>query len=281
MKAGAAFAVLLAAGAPLFLASFPRISFAASRRARRLGLLGCAVAATLVLAMIAIRAGRISGEGLGGMANPLFLELVWTSPLGDAVAWRLAGLALVAGGLVLGARIGPRWGIGMAALGSLLVALSFAMVGHTLGEPRGLMFALLTIHLLAIAWWLAALAPLAVAAGEPDGAALLAAFGRRAVAVVSLLAITGAILSLLLVGEPWALLTTGYGRTLLLKVAFVAGLLAVAAVNKLRFTPALERGDGKARRHLRRAIVVEYVAVALIVVATAVLTSATVPPVNM
>ncbi|MCY3674623.1 MAG: CopD family protein, partial [Rhodobacteraceae bacterium] len=69
------------------------------------------------------------------------------------------------------------------------------------------------------------------------------------------------------------LFTTGYGQTLLVKVVIVTSLLGLAAINKLRFVPALQAGDVEAQKHLKFSVLVEIILVFCILAATAVLTS--------
>jgi copper transport protein len=74
-----------------------------------------------------------------------------------------------------------------------------------------------------------------------------------------------------------ALVTTGYGRLLLLKLAAVAALLGLAAWNKRRLTPHLAAGDEAAARRLRRSIGAEMAVAAAVLALTAAL-GQTVPP---
>jgi putative copper resistance protein D len=57
--------------------------------------------------------------------------------------------------------------------------------------------------------------------------------------------------------------------------------MVLAAFNKWRFVPALASGEPTAVPHLRRSIHIEALAVLLILIATATLTSITTPPVNL
>jgi copper transport protein len=94
---------------------------------------------------------------------------------------------------------------------------------------------------------------------------------------VPVLLAAGLVIATLQVETPGALIATDYGRILLLKLVAVTGLLAVAALNKLRLTPALARGEAPAAITLRRAIGVEAALVAAILLATIML-GATPPP---
>src|SRR3546814_6455341 len=90
--------------------------------------------------------------------------------------------------------------------------------------------------------------PLAVAAASRGAALvpLLRRFSTIAVPAVAILVLTGIVLAVVQAEAPQALLDTAYGRLLLAKLAGVAALLALAAVNRLRLTPAIE-ADGSSR----------------------------------
>lgn len=268
-------AALVAMGGPLFLVALPEASDRTRRVSRRMTVVAAALAATTMLLRLDIRAGRISGMGLGGMIDPVMIGLVWDSPLGDVIVLRGIGLALVLAVLI------PRvWGLVFALPGSILIAVSYTQVGHSLGEPRWVLAALLTVHLLAAAYWVAALEPLRRGARLP-GAAILHRFGSIATVTVGVLALVGGVFAYLLVGDLASLVGTAYGWTLLSKVAFVALLLGLAALNKLRLVPAIARGDADAPVRLSRSITWEMAAVAAILLATATLTSITTPPANL
>ena len=243
---------------------------------RRLAAVAALVGLLVLALRFGIRAARISGMGMEAMTDPTMLGFVWQSPLGAAAVWRGAGEALVLAILIPGIV-----GLGLASVGAVLIAVSYSFVGHSLGDPRWVLASLLVIHLLAAAYWVGALMPLRRAARSPYGAALLHRFGTIASGTVALLIAVGASFAWLLSGSLGALFGTAYGWTLLVKVAVVSGLLALAALNKLRLVPALERGEPGAGNALRRSIAWEAAAVALILLATAALTTVTTPPVNL
>ena len=276
-KAAGYAAALLAMGGALFLAVFERDGGAdVGGLARRVTVLAALLLLAVLALRFAIRSARISGMGLEAMTDPLMLGFVWESPLGSAAIWRGAGAVLTLLVLLRGT-VGHALGL----LGAVLIALSYTQVGHSLGEPRWPLATLLFLHLLAAAFWVGALLPLWRAAGGVEGAALLHRFGVVATGVVGLLVAVGAGFAWLLSRSVSALFGTAYGWTLLGKVAVVGALLALAARNKLRLVPALERGEASAAPALRRSIAWEGVAVALILLATATLTTITTPPVRL
>ncbi|QFT45381.1 Copper resistance protein D [Roseivivax sp. THAF40] len=270
-------AALLAMGGVMFAAVFARVADPAIiRLAKRMA----AVAACIGLAVLAlrfgIRAARISGMGLSGATDPMMLGFVWQSPLGAAAIWRGIGEAAVLTVLLPGLM-----GIIVPLFGAIAIAISYTLVGHTLGDPRGVLAGLLTVHLLAVAFWVGALIPLYRAARTAQGAALLHRFGESAVWSVAALVVAGALLTWLLSGSLSAIFGTAYGIGLLTKVGVVCLLLTLAAGNKWRLVPALSADLPGADTALRRSILAEGIAVAAILLVTATVTTVTTPPVNL
>ncbi|WP_282153469.1 CopD family protein [Ruegeria atlantica] len=269
-------AALLAMGGVLFTVLFAKVAEESVLRLARHLAVGAAIVGLAVLASrFGIRAARISGMGFEGATDPMMLGFVWDSPLGTAAIWRgLGELAILA--ILL-----PRVGQWIALAGSLAVAISFAQVGHSLGQPRAALAILVVLHLLAAAFWVGALLPLRKAALTPTGADLLHHFGNVAAYGVSVLIVVGAALAWLLSGSVVALFGTAYGLGLLAKVVIVSALIGLAALNKLRFVPALRAEKRGAEIALQRSISIEMLAVVLILLATATLTSVTTPPINL
>ena len=269
-------AALLAMGGPLFVLVFRSSSNDVRQLARKVAVIAALIGLAVLALRFGIRAARISGMGLSGAVDPMMLGFVWDSPLGAAAIWRGAGELLVVALLIRGIV-----GLSAGLIGALLIAVSYTFVGHSLGDPRWLLASLLTLHLLAAAFWIGALLPLRHAVGQPEGARLLHRFGNAASLTVALLVVVGLIFAWLMTGSFSNLLSTAYGKTLLAKLGVVSGLMALAALNKWRFVPALASGTPAAVPHLRRSIQIEAIAVLLILMATATLTSITTPPVNL
>jgi putative copper resistance protein D len=154
---------------------------------------------------------------------------------------------------------------------------SFDHVGHVSSRDTILLDIALTLHLVAIALWIGILPPLKHLASDPatHGQAALVGhqFGQVAMVTVPALIVLGGYMGYQLVGSFTALIGTGYGQALLIKVVLVGSLLGLATANKLRFIPKMRSGDAAAAGHLTRSISVEWWVVLIILGVTAVLTS--------
>ncbi|MGA1121352.1 MAG: copper resistance protein CopD, partial [bacterium] len=135
----------------------------------------CAVFAILLnFSLVPLQASYLMGEW-SAFQDPMMIQVAWESPLGDSLLLRGVGLLLL---LVV---IRPnRLSLGISTIGCGLVALSFAFQGHTLSEPRWLLVALITIHLLGLSFWIGGFAPLAWLAKrqEPRTGAAARQFGK-------------------------------------------------------------------------------------------------------
>lgn len=272
-------AALLAMGSVLSLVALRGLPASERRVLRRWAAFWAIGAAFLSLVRLPVRASFLMGGTWQGATDPMMLQLAVQSPLGDSVALRLAGLALICA-VLLPARIGR----GLAGFGVVLVALSFVLRGHALEEPRLLLAGLITLHLLGLAFWIGAFGPLYRLAGEGSGQAtaqVTEAFGRLAVWVVGALALAGAVTLWVLAGNPLRALATPYGQFLAFKLAVFAAVMGLAAWNKLRLTPALSHHEPGAGARLRHSIRTEAALVALILLTTAALTTLSAPAVTV
>jgi putative copper resistance protein D len=227
----------------------------------------------LVAAMLAfsLRGANLTGDA-SGMTDPEMLGLLWSTPVGTALMYRVAGLGLLIAGLLMG-RVGP-W---VSVMGGIIAIWSFDHVGHISGRDSPVLDIALTIHLLAVALWIGILIPLKRLASQPATYAAAANVGHRfgLVAMVSVPALifVGGYMGYQLVGSFTALISTGYGQALIIKVVLVAILLGLAAANKLRFIPDLRAGNPAAASHLAKSISFEWVIILVVLGVTAVLTS--------
>lgn len=218
-----------------------------------------------------LRGANLTGD-VSGMTDPEMLGLLWTTPVGTALLLRIVGLGLLIAGLVMG-RIGA-W---ISVLGGFIAIWSFDYVGHVSGRETTLLDIALTLHLLSVALWIGVLTPLKRLASATDTYAAAADVGHRfgivASVAVPVLVIVGGYMGYQLVGSFSALIGTGYGQALIIKVLLVGGLLGLAAANKLRFIPALRSGDTAAAQHLSKSISVEWLVILAVLGVTAVLTT--------
>jgi copper resistance protein D len=139
------------------------------------------------------------------------------------------------------------------ALGAGLgLAAAIAWTGHagsTAGELGNFHVAADALHLLAVAAWIGGLVPLTVllTAARRDRELALASLARNVtkrfstlgVISVAVLATTGIVNTWILVGSFHALVTTAYGRLLMLKLVVLAIMLIFAAINRYWLTPRL------------------------------------------
>ena len=267
-------AALLAIGGPLFLSIFRSAPAPVLRAGRQMVVWACLIGLVILALRFGIRAGRLGGEGLASMVDPILLGVVWDSPLSALALLRASGYLLV----LVSVLIQPLLLLGL--VGAALIALSGTQIGHV-SAVAGPFPNILIVHLVMAGFWAAALWPLHQAVRTEKGADLLRAFGWIAVGVVALLVLAGLALSWVLVGGVLAGVGTAYGTVLVLKLLGVAGLVALAARNKLKLVPALERGAAGAAQSLQSAIRWEMAVIALILVITATVTTVTTPPVNM
>lgn len=217
-------------------------------------------------------AGATLTGDASGMVDPEMLGLLWSTPVGTAVTLRLAGLGLLIVGLFLG-----RVGVMLSLIGGGLALWSFATIGHIPDRGSLALNIVLIFHLAAISGWIGVLTPLRSLSLDvsrvADAADIGRRFGKIAAVFVPLLILAGVYMSYALVGSFSALIGTAYGQALIIKVLFVAGLLALAAANKLRFVPQMNGGDPAAADHLAKSISYEWWVIVAVLLTTAVLTS--------
>ena len=230
-----------------------------------------------VAGLVAAAAGyAAAAASLTGEAASVFdgemLGILWQTPVGTVLVLRVLGLLLILVGLFTG-----RPGKSITAIGCLIVLGAFTQIGHVTEVSNFFFRFFLLIHLVGIALWAGILLPLYQLSSNPSMIAatgeIAHRFGRSAAIFVPTLLIAGGWFACQLVGSFQNLFATGYGQTLLVKVATVAGLLGLAAANKLRFVPALRAGDASALKHFNQSVRIEILLVVLVLSITAVLTS--------
>jgi putative copper export protein len=233
----------------------------------RAGWLALVLLGTAVPLRLTHQLAAFGGSLDAGQLSSLLFQTGW------GAGWWLH-LAVVALGAIGLTRASPRgegergWGIlGGAAV---LLPLVSALQGHAWGlvESRALAASSLYFHVAGAGLWLGGLI-LLVAVGlpaikatppapeetgetpavAPALARLVNAFSRLALLAVTLVVLTGAINAWLNVGSFGSLVGSEYGRTLLVKLAVVAGALLLGFYNWRKVRPGLaERPDPGALR---------------------------------
>jgi copper transport protein len=249
-------ALALAAGGALFallVAPFP-----GQRR-----VLASAAAVACVAALASV--------GLHGAA---FLD---ATPLESAV-WRVGfatsrGTAAIAAcAAAVAIAIGRPWLLGA---GALLAIGSFALTGHAAAaEPRAVAATLIVVHVAGAAFWagsLVALAAILRRSTETAAASALARFSDFGVVAVLALMAAGVGFAIMQLDALDQLVSSAYGRLIAAKSALLVALLALAAWNRLRLLPALERGTTDAARRFRRTVAAEIVLMGAVIAAAALL----------
>ncbi len=268
-RAAAYLLVLQATGSFIFLAMFGPRSTAAHPQVARTARHLAGGALLVCLGQLLLEPAYMAGEAFGILDASL-----WQSLLHSAASVQLGLRALGMACLLVALRpVPPARAPGV--VGVCAVLASFLLGGHTVNAPaRALLAPLLGLHVLVAAFWLGALWPLRQLASRIKPAplaALLRDFSQVALWLVPLLALAGlAMACLLLPGA--AALATAYGLLLCAKALLFSGLMALAALNRLRLTPALAAGSSDALRVLRRCLATEYALVVLVLCLTAALT---------
>lgn len=270
-------ASLLAVGLMLIRIALPQAGDEVLSSLKWLAFGAVLVAALATVMRVLVQAGRLMDDGVAGMLDPEIIAISLEGPLGQSTYVRLSGLALV-----MLAVFSRPLRLPATLFGSIMVAGSFALTGHATRDPQWLLAGLITFHLLAISFWWGALAPLhKLSADKLDAqhaAEMAERFGKQATLIVPMLILAGAAFAWLIMGSVTAFFTTNYGRVLLLKLVLVTVVLAFAALNKLRFVPALAADVPEAKSRFRLSLKLESLAFLLVFTVTAALTTSfTVP----
>jgi putative copper resistance protein D len=188
------------------------------------------------------------------MSSSLLLTVLQATQFGQVCEIRVLLSLVLAACLVYHRFAFANW----LALGAgLALAAAIAWTGHagsTPGELGTLHLTADVLHLLSASAWVGALAPLVLllAAARADRALAWPSLARDAtkrfstlgVLSVTTLAATGIVNAWILVGSFHALLSTEYGRLLMLKLGVLAIMLVFAASNRFWLTPRLARSSG-------------------------------------
>jgi putative copper export protein len=196
--------------------------------------------------------------------------------LGTSVGLSL-GLQLVGAVLILRLSRGGRIGAALSLIGAGAILASVGVTGHASAESvwGGLV---VSVYAGAAAWWMGGLLMLEGACRRLPRAELVGLtrlFSQQAMVTVAVLLGAGIGLIITLLGLSLPGSPSPHMKTLGLKVALAASLLALATYNKVRLTPRLEerKGARECAIALHRSIVLEMVIMSAVLSATAWLTT--------
>jgi putative copper resistance protein D len=244
-------------------------------RARRLAWISLVISASSGIAWVLALAPAMSGLPFGeAMTVDVIGTVMRKTQFGFVSEVRFVLAIVLAACLASDGVAGLRW-LALASATGLVASIAWTgHAGSTMGELG--VFHLLsdTLHLVAAATWIGGLASLAlflaaVPRQHADGWAALVQdaaqrFSTLGIVSVATLLVTGIVNTAILVGSVHALLVTGYGRLLMLKIVLFAAMLGFAAVNRFWLTPRLAGFAGNGReidavRNLTRNCIVEII----------------------
>lgn len=275
MKSLAYATTLVAAGSVLCILTLKTLPQSEVRTLKRLAAISALASVLVSLARLPLRASFLVGGTWQGATDRALLTMVAEGPLGTSITLRLVGLGLICA-ILIPVRI-ARW---LAALGVVIVAISFVLRGHALEDPRLVLGLLITLHILGLAFWIGGFSPLYRIAGEkPDRTVGMVAheFGRKALWVVGVLTLVGVGTLWILTGNIMQALSTPYGQFFAIKLMLFLAVMGFAAWNKLRLTPALLEAKPGACAKLRHSIRLEFTLIAAILITTATMTTLSAP----
>ena len=218
-----------------------------------------------------VQAAAMSGLSFKEMiASNVLSKVVSDTRFGFIAEIRLALAMLLAACLAYDGVEQTLWPALASALG-LIGAIAWAGHGGSTMGPAGWLHLLADVlHLLASAAWIGGLVPLGLLLAESRRSAVWGSIAQnvtRRFSTIGILSVgcllaTGVINTWSLVGSLDVLISTEYGRLLILKIMLFAGLVGTATVNRLRLMPILALPAGSeaylnALRQLERNSLIE------------------------
>jgi putative copper resistance protein D len=267
---------LLALGTVIFVRHFQHFQTVENTTfCRDLTIRACKYGMVISAGLLFSVAGNLGGE-VWSILDPTIFSIAIYSKGGNA-----AGLAFFGFVLIIIAR---RHEFSAAPLllwvGVLLLLISFIWTGHA-QKAGPIAQAVLSLHLVAIAFWLGSFLPLRRMCSSPESENLYniaERFGIHAIFYICLLLISGLIFAYILIGDLSLLFSTEYGNVFLMKITLVSTLLGAGAVNKFRLVPSMKLEPSIGAQRLRKSIQIEMVIALLILSFSGFLTTSTTLP---
>jgi putative copper resistance protein D len=231
----------------------------------RVAWIGLAISVVSGLIWFLLEAASMSGLSLEESTTSDVLFTVANETQFGRVAEIRCVLAVVLVGCLALDGLPPARGLALAVSLGLIAAIAWTgHAGSTVGEMGFLHLSADALHLVAAAVWIGGLASLvmllSVARRDQTNAGM--SFAREAtqrfstvgIAIVVTVSATGLVNTWILVGSVHALIATGYGQLLMLKVALFAAMLLFAAANRFWLTPRLALSSASKIEVLRQLV---------------------------
>ena len=213
---------------------------------RRLAIAAALLALISALVLLLCQSALMAGSPAAALDPVTVSAGLFETRFGQVWSWHLV-IALI---LVLACLGAPRWRHSAILVLSLLLLASLAWIGHAaIGEGVARIAHELnqTVHLLAAGLWLGGLVPLGWwlrrASTKQDDLGItltrdvIRHFSRMGYVAVGVIALSGAVNTLLLVGDLGAFAGTPYGRLLGVKILLFLAMAGIALVNRLYIAP--------------------------------------------
>jgi copper transport protein len=244
--------------------------------------LGCVVSLQAGIAAFSLRAedalqlpfGRFLYGDLSPMAQTRFGEAFVTMTLGFALVLGLVYLAWLLDRVVF---LVPAFAL------SLVFVAGLSVSGHDAVDPGSSWKTEIAdwVHLSGASLWIGGLATMAALLwfGAPElRRPAFANFSQLATVVIALVLAAGTYLGIVRLPHLSDLWTTGYGRVLIVKLAFVSLALLWGAFHKFVIGPALDRADGGFLSRIGRSLIGESIVGMAVLLVAAVLVDSKPPP---
>lgn len=235
---------------------------------------------SLVLAIVAMGAAFVldaaiaAGLTIGETLDGAILQEQASTVYGSATMVRL-GIAIVclAATLVIGTSRWQRPVVRWIVLAPFLaLAASLSLSGHAVGDDVSVLrLPFDMLHSVAAAAWLGGLVQLVPwSRATPVDPNVLDRWSRTAMVAVGVLVVTGSWAAFEEIGLSMdALVSTTYGRLVLVKVVLLVAALPLANLNRTRTVPAVRRRDADSTAQLRSYVRAEIGILVLVLCATA------------
>lgn len=232
------------------------------------GALILAVAAALLTIFQHVVAPARLAASFAGIFDSSLQDFYLRSDAGVAHGIRTGGMLA----LIIGLTTKSRW---LAICGAVIACLSFTAMGHTITHsPRWVLFLLLSLHILLVAFWFGSLRPLRRTVDDDYviAAECLEGFSQIASRIVPFILVAGIGLAVLMLGS-FERLITPYGFLIIAKTTGFAFLIGLACFNRWRLLPQIRSGQSSAIAAFQRIARTEWLIIVLMIVATVSVTS--------